>query len=249
MKLYFNGCSFTHGDELENPEKDSWPAVVASWLNSDFFNDAVSGGTNDRTIYKTMLNGHRYDYYFIAWTTYTRFTEYNPVDNFEINFTTQLNLDPSLHHSDDLKKNYSKYKKYGELYYKNWFNELYEFKKWLQQIILLQSFFDKIKKPYTMLNTMPNHLSLWLSSQESFISSCRNLISFFDCVNDDQLLEEHKQIQELNSLIDKSKFISWNDWSIVDTCKLHPCGPGGHILESGHFEVAKKILEHYNKTK
>lgn len=82
----------------------------------------------------------------IAWTDYTRFTEYNPVDNFEINFNAALNLDASLHYSDDLKNNYKKYKNYGDLYYKYWFNELYEFKKWLQQIMLLQSFFDVHKK-------------------------------------------------------------------------------------------------------
>lgn len=247
MKLYFNGCSFTYGDELKNPIEQAWPALVASNLKFNFLNDAISGGTNDRIVYKTLLACRYYDYFFIAWTSYSRFTEYNPVDNFEINFNPTLNLHASLHYSNDLKENYSKYKNYGEMYYKHWYNELFEFKKWLQQIILLQSFFDQNKKQYLMLTTMNNNLSAWLSPAHRFIDSCRHLIDFFDYAHDDQLLQEHQEIQNLIFLIDKSKFIEWNSWSLQDLCKTHPCGPKGHILDLGHRKVAKKVLEYYNK--
>ncbi len=178
MNFYFNGCSFTYGDELKDQKNDAWPALVAGSAGVDFLNDAISGGSNDRIVYKTLSNFDRYDYFFIAWTSYTRFTEYNPVDNFEINFSPSLELDASLHYSDDLKNHYEKYKNYGEMYYKHWFNELYEFKKWLQQIILLQSFFDLHKKKYMMLNTMCNSLDRWLQPAETFIESTRNLIDF-----------------------------------------------------------------------
>lgn len=247
MNLYFNGCSFTYGDELRCPEYSAWPALVASALGCDFVNDAVSGGTNDRLVYRTLSSLIDYDWYFVAWTNYARFTEYNPVDNYEINFNAHLNLDTSLHQSNDLKTNYDKYSHYGRMYYAHWFNQLFEFKKWLQQIILLQSFFKLHKKNYLMLNTVNNHLPLWLESREKFIDSCRCLIDFFDYVNDDQLLTEHDQIQKMHSLIDKTRFVGWNQWHIVDLCATHPCGISGHILESGHSEVAKKVLEHYNQ--
>jgi hypothetical protein len=248
MRLYFNGCSFTYGDELKNPKQDSWPVLVSLCLESNFLNDAVSGGTNDRTVYNIIENIDRYDYFFIAWTFYSRFTERNPVDNFEINFNPSLNLDASLHFSDDLKKNYQKYKDYGNLYYKYWFNELYEFKKWLQQIVLLQSFFKVHKKPYLMLNTTSNNLSLWLQPREKFINATKILLNFFNYLNDEQLLNEHLQIQELNSLVDQSTFIEWNRWSITDLKSIYPCGQGGHLLEDGHQEVANKVIKHYNKT-
>jgi hypothetical protein len=247
MRLYFNGCSFTYGDELKNPEKDSWPSLVSAKLNSTFLNDAVPGGTNERIVYKTMLNVSNYDYFFIAWTWYSRFTEYNPVDNFEINFSPELRLNPKIHLSNDLKKNYSKYKNYGEMYYKHWFNELYEVKKWLQQIILLQSFFKLQNKPCLMINTTNNNLSAWISSSESFIASVRPLLNFFDYLDDTQLLNEHIQIQDLNSMIDKSMFIEWNNWAIADLKSAYKCGPGGHILEDGHQAVANKVIEYYNK--
>ena len=247
MKLYFNGCSFTYGDELKNPQQGAWPTLVSSQLKCNFLNDAVPGGTNDRTVYKTILNIDNYDYFFIAWTLYARFTEYNPIDNFEINFNPQLNLDPSSHYSDYLKKNYSKYKDYGQMYYTHWYNDLFEFKKWLQQIILLQSFFKQHNKSFLMLNTSNNNLPLWLQPQDKFINSTKTLLSFFDYLNDDQLLEEHAQIQKLYSMIDTSTFIEWNNWSITDLSSTYKCGPGGHILEEGHQAVANKVINCYNK--
>lgn len=248
MNLYFNGCSFTYGDELQDPKNSAWPSLVAKTLGCNSLNDAISGGSNERIVYNTLFSSNDFDYFMIAWTDYTRFTEYNPVDNFEINFTAALNLDASLHYSDDLKNNYKKYKNYGDLYYKYWFNELYQFKKWLQQIILLQSFFDVHKKKYLMLNTMENNLHRWLQPHNLFIEKTRHLISFFDYADDQQLLNEHEQIQALTSLIDKSKFIGWNEWYILSLRTDYPCGPGGHLLEAGHDAVAKKVLDYYNKT-
>ena len=248
MKLYFNGCSFTYGDELKNPQKSAWPTLTANHLKCDFLNDAVSGGTNDRIMYKTIQNINNYDCFFIAWTWYTRFTEYNPVDNFEINFNPHLKLDATIHFSDDLKKNYSKYQDYGQMYYANWYNDLFEFKKWLQQIILLQSFFKQHNKPFLMLNTVGNNLSSWLQPRENFTNSTKHLIDFFDYSNDDQLLNEHDQIQNLILMLDTSTFIEWNSWKITDLLSIYKCGPAGHILEDGHQAVARKVIECYNKS-
>jgi hypothetical protein len=246
MKLYFNGCSFTYGDELANPTHSSWPALVSSRLDLPYTNDAVSGGTNERTLHLVLNQADSHDYFFIAWTSYTRFTEYNPVDNFEINFNPQLNLDPKLHLSDDLQRNFVKYKQYGEMFYRHWFNELYELKKWLQQIILLQCFFQCRDKSYLMLNTFDNSLSRWLQPWSTFNKQCRDLISFFDCVNDDQLWNQHQEIQYLNNQIDHSRFIDWATWCIRDLDQSYPRGTGGHILESGHSAVADIVLQRYN---
>jgi hypothetical protein len=242
MKIYFNGCSFTYGDELSDPAKHAWPTLVANALHANFLNDAVSGGTNQRTVYKTLCNKDQYDYFVIAWSTYTRFTEYNPVDNFEINFNPALNLNTNLHYSTDLKENFSKYKEFGKLYYTHWFNELYEFKKWLQQILLLQSFFELHQKKYIMLNTTSNNLRNWLQSKEKFISSTRHLISFFDYIDDTTLLDEWRIIQSLASDINTSTFIDWNKWAIIDLTNQFATGPGGHILDAGHTAVAEKVI-------
>lgn len=248
MNFYFNGCSFTYGDELSNPQQDSWPSLVARHQQASFVNDAVKGGTNYRTVYRTLHNITEFDCFFIAWTCYNRFTEYNPIDNYEINFNPTLVLDVDLHLSNDLKDNYWKFKDYGNLYYKCWQNELYNFKKWLQQIISLQILFEKHKKRYLMLNAFSNELEYWLAPKHDFISAVKHLISFFDNINDDQLLAEHEQIQKLCGMIDTSRFIGWNDFVIAELSEDIARGPGGHILEDGHKMVAEKILYHYTQT-
>lgn len=245
MRLYFNGCSFTYGTELVNPKDFAWPALVAKSMGADFVNDAVSGGTNDRIMYKTILNLHDFDFFFIAWTSYARFTEYNPIDNYEINFNPALSIDSSLHHSDDLRKN-QKHISYGKIYYADWFNELYEFKKWLQQILLLQSLFKVNKKNCLMINTVDNNLNRWLQPKETFINSIKGLLPFFDHLNDSQIFTEYEQIQQLVSQIDQSMFIKWNEITLIEIGYPYPKGPGQHFLEEGHQAVANFMLEYYN---
>ncbi len=65
MKLYFNGCSLTAGDELSAPQTEAWPALVADSLSATFLNDAALGGANDRIIYKTVPNVNNYDYFLL----------------------------------------------------------------------------------------------------------------------------------------------------------------------------------------
>lgn len=244
MKIYFNGCSFTYGDELSVPSEQSWPSLIAKYKNIEFLNDAVSGGTNQRTVYKILLNNDQFDFFVIAWTHYARFTEYNPVDNFEINFTPSLNLDPKLHYSDDLKNNYKKYKDYGTMYYTHWYNDLFQFKQWLQQIILLQSFFKLHRKKYIMVNTFDNNLNQWLQPKENFIAATKNLISFFDYLSDDIILKEHQDIQNMIKLIDTTVFIDWAQWTISDLKLKFDTGPRGHILVDGHRAAAEKIIKY-----
>ena len=87
MKIYTNGCSFTYGDELIDSKQTAWPAILANKLNGTVVNDAISGGTNSRTMYHTIKNIQQdYDLYLIAWTTYSRFTFYKSDNNFETNF-------------------------------------------------------------------------------------------------------------------------------------------------------------------
>jgi hypothetical protein len=234
MKIYANGCSFTFGDELKNPNESAWPVMLANKLNGSIYNNAISGGTNSRTVYNTIKNSWQdYDLYLIAWTTYTRFTFYKSDNNFEINFNPQLK-----------NKIYSEekfFKQWGETLYKVWFNELYAFKKWLQEIILLQRFLDQ--QPYLMINTFDNNLKLWLSDESSFIKNIKSLINF-DIMNDEQIFEEFKEIQYYISCIDISKFYNWEDFSIRDLTSKFDCGSAGHILENGHAYLSELIYNH-----
>jgi len=244
MKLYFNGCSFTYGDGIINPSQNAWPSLVSKKLHHMFTNDAVSGGSNDRIVYRTIKNVDYYDKFFIAWTSYSRFTKYNPVDNFEINFNPNLNLNASLHHSDDLKLNYNKYKDFGNMYYKYWYNELYEFKNWLQQIILLQRFLESKNKDYIMMNMLNSTLSNWLSSKQDFIANIKEFICF-DQMSDEQIFNEFDEINQYADEINKEKFINWGGsiGDIIIQKKLTISISDSHPSIDGHKFITKLVLE------
>ena len=96
MKLYFNGCSHTFGDDLDCPQIQSWPAIVGNKTGYSHFNDAVSGGTNDRIVYSTIKHIDQFDQFYIAWTYTSRFTRYRVEKNLRI-----------LPWKDNLIRNYS----------------------------------------------------------------------------------------------------------------------------------------------
>jgi hypothetical protein len=234
MRIYACGCSFTHGDELENPEKSAWPIRLAEMLTASINNDAVNGGTNARTVYRTIKNTQdEYDLYLIAWTDYSRFTFYKNNNNFEVNFNS--NLEHALYRNEKF------YTDWGKTLYKHWYNELYAFKIWLQQIIQLQKVLEN--KNYLMINTTENNLSRWVAPKEKFIDSVRDLINF-NLLSDKQIFDEYDEIQYYISLIDISKFYQWNEFYISKLCRNFPCGPGGHILEEGHDQLSNLIHQH-----
>jgi hypothetical protein len=236
MKIYTVGCSFTYGDELNDPHQSAWPVLLANKLNASVFNNAVPGGTNARTVYHTIKNTKdHYDLYLISWTDYSRFTYYKSDNNFEINFNAKLK------HS--LFQNSSFYKNWGSDLYKYWYNELYAYKIWLQQIIQLQTFLESKNKSYLMINSHRNYLPEWTSTEAVFKDQVKNLINF-DIMNDDQILAEHKEIQYYLSLINKDTFFNWGDFFISQLCATFPTGPGGHILETGHEYLADLIYTH-----
>lgn len=233
--IYTNGCSFTFGDELTSHD-DAWPYLLAKKLNVGVFNDAVSGGTNYRTLYQTTKHiFNTFDLYIIAWTTNTRYTFYKSDNNFEINFNPHLKND---RYGDQYF-----YSNWGKVLYQHWHNELYSFKLWLQQIIHLQAILEKRKKNYLMINTMPNNLSNWLESKDRFIDSTKHLLNF-DLMTDEQIFTEFQEINHYVSCIDTEKFYKWNKFSIIELTNSFPIGPGGHFLKQGHEHLANLLADY-----
>ena len=78
MKIYFDGCSWTKGAELENKEEERFSKLVADYFNAEECNIAQAGGSND-LIVRNMLVNHKieeYDLAVIAMTLPAR-TEYH----------------------------------------------------------------------------------------------------------------------------------------------------------------------------
>lgn len=233
MKLFFIGCSFTHGDDLQNPASTAWPALVAK--DNDFFNAAVSGGTNDRNVYQTIKHSDQYDKFYIAWTFIERFTRYRSDNSCEVNFN------PSLTHC--LYGSSKEFQDYAKFHYRYWYNELYAFKIWLQQIVLLQRYLENKNKPYVMVNTAHNDIGIWTQSWNNFKDSVKSMV-YFDGLSDAQLHDEHQEIQILLGEINMERFIGWGQWTISGLKKTHPVGPTNHLLEDGHKSIADYIARH-----
>lgn len=234
MKLYFNGCSHTFGDDLTD-RTFAWPTLVANSLRCDFLNDSVSGGTNDRILYRTIKHLDDFDVFFVAWTYTSRFTRYRFDNNHEVNFNSQLRHSMYGHDPE--------FQNYGQLHYTVWHNELYSFKLWLQSIVLLQKLFESKNKKYIMLNACHNLIDRWTCDWKNFNNSVQSLLCF-DQMNDQQLYQEHVEIQQLVSSIDLQRCVDWGTWYIEKLCINFPIGKTGHLLQDGHTAVAKHILAH-----
>ena len=99
MKIYFDGCSFTWGSELNNNEEERYSRLMCDALDAEECNYATEGGSNDRIVRNLLVENdiEEYDLAVIQMTFPVR-TEYwdeqwikvNP----KYNFARWL-LDPS----------------------------------------------------------------------------------------------------------------------------------------------------------
>jgi hypothetical protein len=234
MTAFFTGCSFTYGDDLNDRTKSAWPVVVASRKNIQFVNNAVSGSSNERIVYQIIKNIDRYDSFYIAWTEISRFTRYFQ-DNHEVNFNIQLKnsrFEQDWYFLD-----------YGNLHYRYWYNELFAFKTWLQQVVLLQTYLDAKLKKWIMVNTFDNQIKRWTVDRNQFNNNVKSLLCF-DQMDDEQLYQEHLEIQQLTKQIDLNRFLGWNDTAMSDLVRGYPKGQTNHPLEQGHQAIAEYILKH-----
>ena len=83
MFLYFNGCSYTYGAELENIEDKRFSTLVSKHFNADHLNDAARGSSNDTIVRKTFefLENNKCDYGIIIMTHFHRIELANPITN------------------------------------------------------------------------------------------------------------------------------------------------------------------------
>jgi hypothetical protein len=234
MKIYFNGCSHTFGDDLAD-RAHAWPARVAAALQSKFVNDAVSGGTNDRILYRTVKFAQQFDFVCIAWTYTSRFTRYRSDNNHDVNFNAQM--------THSMYGQATEFRDYGRLHYTFWHNELYNFKIWLQNVVLLQSYLDSINRPFVMISADHNHINRWASDRDQFNSSVKSLINF-DLMSDQQLDDEHCEIQRLLDQVDRQRYYGFGHWWITQLHAHYPVGNTSHLQKAGHQAIADYLLSH-----
>ena len=72
--MFFVGCSFTQGMELENPEEERFSSLVADHFKVDHLNRAEAGLSNDGILRKTVkyCEKRQVDFAVIQLTKYSR---------------------------------------------------------------------------------------------------------------------------------------------------------------------------------
>jgi len=226
--LWVTGCSHTYGNDLVD-KTQAWPYLLANMLGLDCVNNAVSGGSNERIVYQTIKSKPA-SLKIIAWSYIERTTRYDPDNNFEVNFNPQL-----VHTLYDKRDSFLQY---GKLHYTQWYNDLYAFKQWLQQIILLQRYLHD--QPYLMLNATHNRFENYTSSWETFNSNVKEFVCF-NHMSDEELYNEHCEIQQYLDLIDTRCYYNINEFYITKLHETYPVGKTGHLLDQAQEEIAKRL--------
>ena len=206
--LYTIGDSFTYGAELANPEQDAWPVLVARKANMKLLNEGEPGVGNEYIIKKTILavSKHKPDLVIIGWTSCSRqeFADYVGVFDIWPTHNRRRFKNAEQRHRLPLIDYITRYN-----------NDLHEYRRWLRQIVLLQSFLQVNNQKYLMLSTHDNQHRFG-----RFWTLC----------------------QDYYDLIDHTKFVGWPNDGMVEWAFKTPHGPGGHFLEEGHQKVANEII-------
>ena len=82
MKIYFDGCSWTCGEELENREEQRYSRLIANDLGAKERNFSTSGASNDRMVRNLMVENdiEKYDLAVIQMTFPARTEYYSGVE-------------------------------------------------------------------------------------------------------------------------------------------------------------------------
>ena len=109
--LLVNGCSYTYGDELENPERDRWSTHFGRRRNKEVVNIARPGSSNSKIFKDTMdyLRWNKVKHCIVMWSAFER------VEVYDLKKEDWLQVSPSR--LDDGEKYITKNKKYWEYYY------------------------------------------------------------------------------------------------------------------------------------
>jgi hypothetical protein len=162
--------------------------------------------SNDKIVRKVLENYQDHDLIIVAWSHYARIELADEYGIYDIWPGSNESVHTGIDHRKDIVKYISRYH-----------DDIYDMKRYLIQIILLQNFLENNNKNYVMVNTFGN-----------------NYLE----------LAEKVDFSPLSSMINEETFLGWPNEQFVEWTYGCPQGPNGHFLEEGHQRVAEKINEH-----
>jgi hypothetical protein len=210
IMLYTVGDSFTYGQELPNPEQQAWPKLLADRLGYRLINDGRPGVGNEYIVKQTIkaVAKHKPKLVVVAWTSCGRQEHADEWGVYDIwpGCSSKKFQNNQYENRLDLIKYITKYN-----------NAKHEYRRWLRQVVLLQSYLQVNNQPYLFCSTHDNQHRFG-----QYYTLC----------------------QDYYDLIDHAKFAGWPNDGMVEWAYGTPHGPGGHFLEQGHQRVADEISKY-----
>ena len=170
MLLYTVGDSFTYGYELQDPDKHSWPAVLANRLQFTLINHGRPGASNEYIIRKTFetVVSKNFDLLVVAWSSAGRREFYDAAGTY-VSWPGHATKNTQHDHRAQLDKYFTLHN-----------NEKLEYRQWLLDVILLQNFLKQQSINYRFVNTFDNQ-------QRNFLYS-REYKNYTDCIDTDNFI-------------------------------------------------------------
>ena len=206
MKLLAVGDSFTYGEELSDSEL-AWPQQLANKIGFELTNWARRSSGNTRMVRNVTMNAKYFDLIIIAWSHFARIEFADDIGSYD--------LWPGCHSAQHNQS--APWRVEAIDYITKHHSDNYLYRKYLIDIVLLQTFLKANNKNYIMLDAFGNN-------------KVRNRFT--------------EKNQDLLNQIDTSKYLGWPNESMMEWTYSTPQGPRGHFLEQGHEIVADKVYEH-----
>lgn len=195
------GCSFTKGVGL-GPKESPWPNLLAKKLDFKLVNLAQPGAGNQYISNQILSHGPQPNaLYIVCWSSWARY-------DFATNQGKIIHINPSWTGRNELAK----------IIYANYYNPTYLYKKFLLNVVLLQSWFKAHNLNYIMFDAMTN-----VQPQEDYYDS-------LDMIR-------------LENQIDQSHYIGFQRLSI-DNIVHHNKLNDGHPNAAGHELVCEFLYQH-----
>lgn len=205
MKILAVGDSFTYGYELADTQQ-AWPCVLARLLTAQVDNLSKPGAGNTHIVRTVVENASNYDLVVIGWTSPGRIEFADQIGTYDIWPGWQGKA--KIPHRVEIAKQITLAH-----------NDVYLFRQFLINIILVQHYLDSIDVPVIMASTQ--------GSNEHYYNTCKS------------------QAVDLLDKINYNNFIDWPNAGMAEWTFGCQQGPEHHFLEDGHQRVAEKYYEHY----
>lgn len=227
MTILANGCSFTEGYNLANPQL-AWPHRLGKILNQEVVNLAIGGSSNDR-IYRTTVefcNTQTPKYVVVGWTVLSR-NELSHHSGTYLRMASNCKLADDCELPDDLTGIH-------QFWIKNLLNEYINFKNLLHYILHLQDYFKTKQISYKFFTALPkNYIYEFLHDSDCAFNLAQQSFCWKKYNKDYELesKETHVKYHDLQRLINK---IDLNNWIMHNTNMKDYLTDNNYALDDTH---------------